>query len=218
MAFGVALNISQAAIQCSPAHRPTLNQRKRKLAAQRMSLNSNLSWCTEETLSCSVPTTAVSCVGGLLLLFIFVHSLLHKWRKYKGSHPVASRVAAKGAAAYRKVAGRVHRFYIRKKRSVMKKATRFKLWCLVYYYLAYGKTMKVWFRCKRKFLKPLKGHIDRAKRIYCRVSRTIYRYAPTSAVVILMHLLLSGDVEPNPGPRDGKYFMGKWGGGGGCKG
>ena len=96
------------------------------------------------------------------------------------------------------------RIYIKKKRFVTKKIVRFKLWCLVYYYLAYGKTMKAWFRCKQKFLKPLKRHVDRLIYTYCHMCEVVYRYAPTLAVVILMHLLLSGDVEQNPGPKDGK--------------
>ena len=143
----VALDMFQAAIKCSPARRPTLNQRKMKLAAQRLSHYNNLGWCTEEILSHNVLSTAVSCMGGLLL-FLFIYFLLHKWRKYKGAHPVASRVAVRGAAVYRRVEGRVGRVYSKKKCFVTKKVTWFKPWCLVYYYLAYGKTMKDWFRCK----------------------------------------------------------------------
>ena len=198
----LTLDIYQAAVQCSPARRPTLNQRKKKLMVERLSHYSSLSWCTEEVLSHTVPNTAVSCMGGLLVL-LFVHFLLHKWRKYKGAHPVASHIAARGSAAYCRVAGRVGRYYARKKRLVTKKATRFKIWCIVYYYLAYGKTMKAWFRCKHKFINPLKRQIDQAICMYCRMCQVIYRYAPTSAAVILTHLLLSGDVEQNPGPKDG---------------
>lgn len=202
MAF-VAVDIYLAAVRCSPARRPTLNQRKKKLIVQRLSHYNNLSWCTEEVLSHTVPSAAVSCMGGLLL-FLFIHFLLYEWRKYKGAHPVASRFAARGAAAYHRVGGRVGRFYARKKRLVTKTATRIKLWCLVYYYLAYGKTIKAWFGCKLKFLRPLRRHVNRAICMYCHICQAIYRYAPTSAAVILMHLLLSGDVEQNPGPNGGK--------------
>jgi hypothetical protein len=146
-------------------------------------------------------------MGGLLPFLFVIHSLFHKWKKYKGTHPVASRVAARGAAAYRKVARRVDRVYTRKKRYVTKKVALFKLWCLVYYYVAYYKTMRAWFRCKKKLLTPLKRHVDRIVHAYCHVCKVTYRYAPTSAMVILMHLLLSGDVEQNPGPTDGELFM-----------
>ena len=139
--------------------------------------------------------------------YLFIYFLLHKWRKYKGTHPVASRVAARGAAAYHRVAGRVHRVYAKKKRFVTKKVARFKLLCMVYYYVAYIKVIKAWFRCKQKYLNPLKQHVDRVIRAYCHVCEAIYHYAPTSAMVILMHLLLSGDVEQNPGPKGSKCFI-----------
>ena len=205
MASVVALDVRQAVIQCSPARRPTLNLRKMELTVQRQSHYNSLNWCTGEILSQNVHGIAVSCMGGLIPFLFVIHILFHKWRKYKGTHPIASRVAARGAAAYRKVARRVARIYTRKKRFITKKVALFKLWCLVYYYVAYSKTMRAWFRWKKKYLKPLKRHVDRIVRTYCHVCKVTYRYAPTSAMVILMHLLLSGDVEQNPGPKDGKY-------------
>ena len=134
----VALDICQADIQCSPAL-TTVDQRKRELAAERSSHYNHLGWCTEEVLNHNIPSITVSCVRGLLP-FLFVYFLLHKWRKYKGAHPIASRVAARGAATYHRIAGRVGRFYAKKKRFIMKKVTHFILWCIVYYYVAYGKT------------------------------------------------------------------------------
>jgi hypothetical protein len=203
----VALNIRQAAIQCSPARRPTLNLRKLELIVQRQSHYNSLNWCTGEILSHNAHGAAVYCMGRLLPFLFLIQFVFHKWRKYKGTHPVASRVATRGAATYRKVAHIVGRVYIRKKHFITKKVALFKLWCLVYYYVAYYKTMRAWFRCKKKILKPLKQHIDRIVRTYCHVCKVTYRYAPTSAMVILMHLLLSGDVEQNPGPMDGKHCM-----------
>ena len=52
-------------------------------------------------------------------------------------------------------------------------------------------------------------YIDRGKKVYGNVVDAVYRYAPTlraSATVIFMHLFLSGDVELNPGPKDGKLM------------
>ena len=209
MAF-VTLEIYQAAVQLSPARRHTLNLRKRKLAAQRLAQCCNLSWCTEETLN-HVSNTAVTCTGGVLL-FLFVQCLLHKWRKHKGSHPVASRYASLGTAVYRKVAGRVHRVWRKQKHSLKKKASQFKLWCMVYYYLIYGMASRVWFRCKHKLVKPLTYYTDRGKCMYHQITLSVYQYVPilrVSAVVIFLHLFCSGDVELNPGPIDGKVNYNK---------
>ena len=202
----ISVEIRQAAIQLSPGRRPTLNKRKRQLAAERLSRYTNLYWCTGETLG-NVPDKAVSCVGGILLFLVFQFLFL-KWRKYKGAHPVASLYASHGAATYGRVAGRVHKFYDKRKRLLVKKYFRFKLWCIVYYYLAYGKAKRTWSKCKNKVVTLATKCVNGFKSMYLNMAVCVYHYAPTlkvSGMVILMYLILSGDVEPNPGPKNGKF-------------
>ena len=207
MAFAVSLEMREAAVRLSPARRPTLNMRKRELAADRfnvLSQCSNFSWCTGETLN-NVPDKGVTCVGGVLL-FLFLQFLFFKWRKYKRARPVVSRYVSHATAAYSKVTGRVRKFYKKRKRSLEKKYFRAKLWCLVYYYLVSGKARRTWYKCKHKVMTPL---FDRGKHLYLNMAICLHDYAPTmkvSAVVIFMYLFLSGDIELNPGPKYGKLL------------
>ena len=197
------IDVRQAAIKLSPARRPTLNLRKREVAIERLSQCSNLSWCTGETLS-SVPHAAGSCVGALLLV-LFLRCLCLKWRKYKGTHPVASRYASRGAAAYSRVASRVGKVYRKKKHSLEKKYLRVKLWCVVCYYLVYGKAIRAWVKCRHK----VSSFINQLKTTYLEMAVHVYHYAPiikVSALVILLYLLLSGDIELNPGPKHGRRY------------
>ena len=201
----VSVDVRQAAIQLSPSRRPTLNLRKRELAVERLSQCSNLSWCTGETLS-SVPHAAGSCVGALLLV-LFIRCLFLKWRKYKGTHPVASRYAFHGAAACDRVASRVCKVYRKKRRSFERKYFRMKLWCIVYYYLVYGKATRAWIKCRYKVVNRVSCLVDRLKTAYLGMAVRVYHYAPTikvSALVIFLYLILSGDIEVNPGPRHGE--------------
>ena len=198
----VSVDVRYAAIQLSPSRRPTLNLRKRELAIERLSQCSNLSWCTGETLS-SVPRAAGSCVGALLLV-LFIRCLFLKWRKYKGAHPVASRYAFHGAAACNRVANRVSKVYRKKRRLLERKYFRMKLWCIVYYYLVYGKAARAWVKCRYKVVNRVSCLLKTA---YLRMAIRVYCYAPiikVSALVIFLYLILSGDIELNPGPKHGE--------------
>ena len=122
----ITLDVYRAAIQCSPAHKPTLNQRKRKLAAQRMSQCSNLSWCTEDV-------------------------------DYNGQN-----------------------------HSMQRKVVWCKQRCLVDCCL---ESRRLWFRLKNT---------------YIQAAFRITPFLRVSAAVITLRLFLSGDVELNPGPKEGK--------------
>ena len=212
MAFAVSLDIREAAIRLSPARRPTLNMRKRELAAERfnvLSQCSNFSWCSRETLS-NVHDKGVTCVGGVLL-FLVLQCLFLRWRKYKRAHPVISHYSSRATAAYSKVAGRVRKFYKKKKRSFEKKCFRAILWCIVYYYLVCGKAQRTWYKCKSKVMKLATPIINQGKHnMYLNMAIRLFHHVPileVSAVVIFMYLFLSGDIELNPGPKYGKLFI-----------
>ena len=209
MAFAVSLDICQAAIRLSPARRPTLNMRKRELAAERfnvLSQCSNFSWCSRETLS-NVHDKGVTCVGGVLL-FLVLQCLFLRWRKYKRAHPVILRYSSHVTAAYNKVVGRVHKFYKKRNRSLEKKYFRAKIWCIVYFYLICYKARRTWYKCKYKVMKIVAPIIKH--NMYLNMAMRLYRYVPileVSAVVIFMYLFLSGDIELNPGPQHGKLYI-----------
>ena len=212
MAFAVSLDIREAAIRLSPARRPTLNMRKRELAAERfnvLSQCSNFSWCSRETLS-NVHDKGVTCVGGVLL-FLVLQCLFLRWRKYKRAHPVILRYSSHATAAYNKVAGRVWKFYKKRKCSFKQKCFRAMLWCIVYYYLVCGKAQRTWYKCKYKVMKLATPIIDRGKHnVYLNMTIRLCHYVPileVSAVVIFMYLFLSGDIELNPGPKYGKLYI-----------
>ena len=72
------------------------------------------------------------------------------------------------------------------------------------YYMTYGKLYRAKIRVKKKiapFLRPIKS-------AYMRATFAIYRHLPplrVSAAVIFLGLLMSGNVELNPGPKEGEY-------------
>ena len=197
----VDADIYQAVIEASPAHRATLNHRRRKVAEHRLEHHHGLSWGITETLDC-VPDKAFACMGGLLLFLIF-QFVLHKWRKRKGSYPIASRYASRCTAAYVKFAKKVHNVYRRKKRAIDRKVFRIRLWCIVSYYLLYGKLYRQKVRCKKKLIQV----IERIKILYMKATISIYCRLPSlrvSAAVLFLWLFMSGDVELNPGPKEGE--------------
>ena len=199
MNWSVSTDIYLAAVELSPAHRANLNLQRRKVAAQRLSQCSGLNWSTPEVLCC-VPDTAMTCVGGFIL-FLFIQCLLHKWRRHKGAHPTASRYASHSATVYYKIAGRVHKVWRRKKHAIETRISCLKLWYIVLYYL-------VWMRYKKKIIHLAIHHFERGKLVYMKVTVSIYHHLPflrVSAMVIFLWLLMSGDVELNPGPIEGEH-------------
>ena len=51
--------------------------------------------------------------------------------------------------------------------------------------------------------------VDRLETAYLGMAIRVYRYAPiikVSALVIFLYLILSGDIELNPGPKYGKHL------------
>ena len=85
-----------------------------------------------------------------------------------------------------------------------KKVSRIKLWCLVYYYLIYGKL----YRARTRFKKKLTPLVHRIESAYMKVACSINRHIPTlrvSAVVIFLWLFMSGNVELNPGSKEGEH-------------
>ena len=193
----VSADIYEAAVAAYPADRATLNHRRRKVAEHRLQQSHGLCWGTAESLSCVPDNTGIPECMGVALLLLYLQFLLLKWRKHKGTHPTASRYASHCAAVYGRISARVHRVYRRKKRALLRKAFHLRLWCLVYYWLAYGKLMRTIMTCKRKLVRT----IDRG---YMKVTFSIYRRLPSlgvSAAVIFLGLFMSGDIELNPGPK-----------------
>jgi hypothetical protein len=65
------------------------------------------------------------------------------------------------------------------------------------------KVARVWKKCKNRGA----CYFERMKNAYIKAALFIYRFAPfmrVSAVVIFLHLFMSGDVELHPGPQ-GEY-------------
>ena len=83
-----------------------------------------------------------------------------------------------------------------------------KLWCIVYYYLVYGKATRAWVKCRYKVVNRVSCLVYQFKSAYFGVAVRVYCYAPiikVSALVIFLYLILSGDIELNPGPKHGEY-------------
>ena len=191
--------ICQAAVELSPAHNAMLALRLKKMAAQRLlQQHSGPNWCTSEILS-YILDPAVTCMGGFLL-FLFFQCLLHKWRRHKGAHPAASCHTPWGAG---KVISRVHKIWNTLETGVF----CFKLWYIVLYSLIYGKLFRAWTKCKMKLTQPVLHYFDHGRLVHMKVTISIYYCLPSlgvSAVVTFLWLLMSGDVELNPGPKEGK--------------
>ena len=194
-------NVCRTAVECAPAHRATLNQRRRKAAVHQLRHYSGPSWATPETLSCLAPNTGVAVIFmGAILLFFFCQYLLHRWKQYKGSHPVASHYVSQRVAAYRKVEHKVHKVWKRHKRRIKKRLLRLRLWYIVFHYRVHRKVARIWTKCKSRGMR----YFERVKLAYLRAALFIYRFVPflrVSAVVIFLHLFMSGDVELHPGPQ-----------------
>ena len=203
MDLSVGADVYLAAVEASPAHRATLNYRKRKVAEHRLQQHYGLNWGTSETLS-GVPDKAIPCMGVVLLL-LFLKLLLLRWRKKKFAHPTASHYAARCSAAYKKVARRVYKVYSRRKRALDRRVFRFKLWCLVWYFMLYGKLYRASRKCKKKAMQI----VNRCQLTSIKMTFSIYKQMPprsTSAAVMFLGLFMSGNVELNPGPKEGKIL------------
>ena len=188
----VSADAFEAAVEASPAHKATLNHRRRKLkvAEHRLQQHYGVSWGTAETLSC-VPVVAVPCMGWLIV-FLVIQCLLLKWRKRKGFYPKASRYAA-----------RCYKVYMRRKCALDRKVIRLYLWYIVLRYILDIKVLRAKVSCKKKLI----SIFDRCKLICVNATVSIYRHAPpmrVSAAVIFLGLLMSGNVELNPGPKQGE--------------
>ena len=192
-------DIFSAAVELAPAHRATLNQRKQKAAIHKLR---KCNWITPETFGCASNTT-VAFVGVILLAF-FCRCLLHRWRRYKGIHPVASRCVSRCVAPYRRVAHRIDKVWKRQKRRMKKQFFRLWLLYIILRYLVHRKVERVWTKCKDKGT----YYFERMKIAYIRAALFIYHFSSfmrVSAVVIFLRLFMSGDVELHPGPQGGSY-------------
>ena len=96
-----------------------------------------------------------------------------------------------------------HKIYRKTKQKLSSHMCYIKLWCIVLYYLLYGKLLRTKARCRKKLL-PM---VEYCKLIYMKVTVTIYRPLRVSAAVLFLWLLLSGDLELNPGPKGGETMM-----------
>ena len=70
------------------------------------------------------------------------------------------------------------------------------------YYLILGKL----YRARTRFKKKVAPLVHRIKSAYMKVTFSIYRHLPplrVSAMVIFLGLFMSGDIELNPGPKEG---------------
>ena len=200
LSLSVNADICQAVVELSPAHRANLNQRRRRVAAQKLRQCSGLSWGTSETLNYHVTDTAMTCMGACLL-FLFFQSLLHKRRRHEGTHQAAPRYVSHSAATYHKIAGRANEVWRRQEHTLETQVSCFKLWYIVLYYLA-------WMRYEKKLVQLAIHQFDRGKLVYMKVAFSIYHHLPflrVSAVVIFLWLFMSGDVELNPGPKGGEH-------------
>ena len=95
--------------------------------------------------------------------------------------------------------------YRRRKCALDRNVFRLYLWCIVLRYLLYGKVHRAKMRCKKK----LKSIFDRCKLVYVNITISIYRHIPplrVSAAVVFLGLLMSGNVELNPGPKQGELI------------
>ena len=208
MKFGefVSADICQVAAQQIPAHRATLYHRRRKVAEKRLHKRSGFnSWSTAETLSCVYSWNhAVMCMGGYLFFLLFFHCLLRKWRRHKDAYPNASRYASRASAVYLKISRKVFKIWRRNKRALDRKLFHLKVWCLVLYYMMYGKL----YRARVRFKKKLVPLVQYVKSAYMKMTFSIYCHLPplrVSAMVIFLGLFMSGNVELNPGPKEGKH-------------
>ena len=185
----ISADTFEAAVEASPAHKATLNHRRRKVAELRLQQHYGVNWGTSETVSC-VPVVAVPCMGWLIV-FLLTQCLLLKWRKRKGFYPKASRYAA-----------RCYKVYIRRKCALDRKVIRLYVWYIVLRYILDIKVLRAKVRCKQK----LKSIFDRCKLICVNVTVSIHHIPPMrmSAAVIFLGLLMSGNVELNPGPKQGE--------------
>ena len=210
MKFGefIRADICQVAVQQVPAHKATLYHRRQKVAEKRLHECKGYSWGTVETLSCmytSSYTVTSTCMGGVLLCLLF-QCLFRKWRQHKHACPNASYYASRASAVYFKISGKVCKMWRRNRRALDRKVFRLKIWCLVRYYFLYGKL----YRAKKRFKKWLIPLVCCIKSAYMKVTFSIYHHLPllkVSAAVVFLGLFMSGDIELNPGPKEGKYSI-----------
>ena len=190
--------VFRAAVEVVPARRATLNQRKQNAAIHKLQKCSGLHWITPETFSCLSDNTVY--LSGALLLIFFCQFLFGRWIRIKGNNPVACHHISRCMAPCRRVAYRIDKVLKRQNRRMRR--WLFRLWLLyvILRFLVCRKVAKVWKKCKNRGA----YYFEHIRNAYIKVALFIYRYSPfmhVSAVVIFLHLFMSGDVELDPGPQ-----------------
>ena len=188
-------DIFSMAVELSPAHKATLNQRRQTAAIYKLR---KYSWHTQETFSCASSATVT--FVGVILLLLFRRCFFRQWRRYKSTHPVASRCVSRCVARNYRVAQWVCKVWKRQKCRVMKWLFHLWLLCVILRYLMHRKVARVWTKCKNRGA----CYFECTKFAYVRATLYIYRctsFMRVSVIVIFLHLLTSGDVELNPGPQ-----------------
>ena len=182
------IDVCQAVVESTPAPKATVNMRKRKLAYKKLHHCFGMGW---GTLAC-MADPFIGCLV-MMLVIILTWSNQQKWSKL--CHPLTCQHISYSVSAYQEVTGKMS-----KKRKFQFERKLILLYCLVY-----EKVDETWISHKTTVFEQVECCNDRARNVfmYLQTAVSIYLHWPVLqvlAVLITMSLILSGDVELNPGP------------------
>ena len=172
------LDVCHAAVERTLAPK-TMDMRKKKLAHQRLQQCYRPGWVR---LGC-MADPFIACIV-VVLIMIYTWNSKQKWNQcaHHSSYSVATDHKIQDEMS-RKSKHRLDR----------KPVYTIALYCLVYYNIE-----KNFISCNHTVLKPVKHCSHTGRKVYMYLQTDVFTLA--SAGVIAMKLLLSGDIELNPGP------------------
>lgn len=173
------LDVCHAAVERTLAPKTTMNMRKKKLAHQRLQQCYRPGWVR---LGC-MADPFIACIV-VVLIMIYTRNSKQKWNPcaHHSSYSVATD----------------HKIQDEMSRKSNHRLDRKPVYTIAPYCIVYYNIHNPFRSCNRTVFKPVKHCSDTGRNVYMYLQIDVSILV--SAVVIAMELLLSGDIELNPGP------------------
>ena len=173
------LDVCHAAVERTLAPKTTMDMRKKKLAHQRLQPCYRPGWVR---LGC-MAHPFIACIV-VVLIMIYTWNSKQKWNPcgHHSSYSVATD----------------HKIQDEMRRKSNHRLDRKPVYTIALYCLVYYNIEKNFISCNHTVLKPVKHCSHTGRKVYMYLQTDVFTLV--SAGVIAMKLLLSGDIELNPGP------------------
>ena len=170
------LDVCHAAVERTLAPKTTMDMRKKKLAHQRLQQCYRPGWIRLDDF--------------FIAWIVVVLIMIYTWNNKQKLNPCAHHSSYSVATHYK-----IQDEMSRKSNHRVDRKT---VYSIALYCLVYGNIEKNFISCNHTVLKPVKHCSHTGRKVYMYLQTDVFTLV--SAGVIAMKLLLSGDIELNPGP------------------